>query len=58
MRVQPFQFRKFFHGGQRFLERGAGVFDDAGAALELVHGQAGNDAPAPPVGSVWLGPAT
>ena len=41
MRIQTFHLRKFFHGRQRFFERGAVVFHHAGAALELVHGQAG-----------------
>src|ERR1039458_7917645 len=41
MRAQSFQLREFLYGGQRFLERGAVVFHQAGAALELVHGQAG-----------------
>ena len=40
MRAQTFQFREYFPGGQRLLERGSGVFDDARAALELVHRQA------------------
>ena len=40
MRVEAFKFRKFFHRLQRFLERGAVVFHQARAALELVHRQA------------------
>ena len=45
MRPQPLRLRKFLHSFEGFLERGFVVFHDAGAALELVHGQAGEGGP-------------
>ena len=41
MRTQAFQLRKLLHGGQGFFESRLGILDVAGAALELVCGEAG-----------------
>src|SRR5882672_8421351 len=41
VRIQSLDFGKLPHRRQRFLERGAIVFHHTGAALKLVHGQAG-----------------
>ena len=38
VRAQTFYFGELSHGRQGFFERSFIVFDDAGAALELIHG--------------------
>ena len=41
MRIKAFHFSKFLHAFQGLLERGAVVFNDACAALELINRQSG-----------------
>jgi len=41
VRGEAFDFGKFVYGGESFLQRTAVVFDEAGAALELIDGEAG-----------------